>query len=119
MNEVPFSILIAEDDEDDRIFMDEAFKQIGYEAQVKKFINGEYLLQYLTQISPIDYPSLIILDNTLPKLDASDMLHILKNSSLYRNILVIVYSTSISPHKKEQLLSLGAYACIEKSHRSK
>jgi len=42
-----FSIVVAEDDEDDRILMDEAFVEIGCGAEIKKFISGEDMLRYL------------------------------------------------------------------------
>ena len=115
MNGIPFSILIVEDDDDDRVIIDEAFIEIGYEAEVKKFINGEMMLHYLEKIEASLYPSLIVLDNTLPKLNATDILVILKKDQRFSDIPVIIYTSSISPQKKEQLLSLGAYACIEKA----
>jgi response regulator RpfG family c-di-GMP phosphodiesterase len=114
MNSIPYSILMVDDDEDDRIIIDEAFKEIGYEPQVKKFIYGEELLSFLEHLEPSKYPSLIVLDNTLPKLDASDILSILKKNPLYKNISVIIYSTMISPEKEKQLKAMGAHACIEK-----
>jgi CheY-like chemotaxis protein len=113
-NGLPFTILVVDDDADDRMIINEAFQEIGYEAEVKKFIDGEGLLHYLDQIEPALFPSLIVLDNTLPALDASDMLSILKASPAYKTIPIVVYTTLVSPAKKEQLLSMGAYACLEK-----
>jgi CheY-like chemotaxis protein len=114
MEGLPFSILVVDDDEDDRFIIDEAFKEIGYESEIKKFISGDALLHYLEQIDASLYPSLIVLDNVLTKGDASSLLGILKNNTSYRSIPVIIYSTSISASRKEQLRSMGAYACIEK-----
>lgn len=114
-NGIPFSILVVDDDEDDRIIMDEAFQHIGYEAEVKKFIDGKALLHYLEQIDPSLYPSVIVLDNTLPGLGAGDLLAILKTHPLYKPIPVVVYTTSVSPTQKQRLLSSGAYACLEKA----
>jgi CheY-like chemotaxis protein len=111
---IPFSILIVEDDDDDREIIDEAFIEIGFEAEVKKFINGEMMLQYLEKLEASLYPSLIVLDNTLPKLNATEILVLLKKDQRFSAIPVIIYTTSVSPQKKQQLLSLGAYACIEK-----
>ncbi len=113
-NGIPFTILIVDDDEDDRMIIDEAFKEINYEAEVKKFIDGAGLLRYLEQVEPSLYPSLIVLDNTLPKLDATDILAMLKENPSYQSIPVVVYTTVLSSAKKQRLLSLGAYACIEK-----
>ena len=111
---IPFSILVVDDDADDRLFIDEAFKEIGYEAEVKKFLDGKALLHYLEAIEPALYPSLIVLDNTLPALEASDILSILKQNASYKQIPVVIYTTLLSPSKKEQLLAMGAFACFEK-----
>jgi two-component system response regulator len=105
---------MAEDDEDDRILIDEAFNEIGYGAEIKKFINGQALLKYLQQVDTSLYPSLIILDNTLPTLGAADMLSILKQKEETKDIPIVIYSGSISPHKKQQLLEMGAHSCVEK-----
>lgn len=113
-NGLPFSILLVDDDEDDRIVIDEAFVSIGYGGKVKKFIDGKSLLHYLEEVEPGLYPSLIVLDNTLPQLNAGDLLIILKSTPAYRAIPVVVYTTLLTPYKKEQLLAAGATACLEK-----
>ena len=111
---LPFHILVVEDDPDDRLIIDEAFKEIGYEGEVKKLPDGDYLLQYLETIEPSLYPSLIVLDNFLPKADALTILTQLKAHPAYKKIPVIVYTTAVSPMRKERLLAAGAYACIKK-----
>lgn len=114
MDGLPFSILVVDDDPDDRVLIDEAFQQIGYESEVKKFVDGKSLLQYLEKVEPALYPSLIVLDNTLPELEATDILALLKENPAYKSIPVVIYTTGVSPSKKEKLLSQGAYACFEK-----
>lgn len=94
--------------------IDEAFVSIGYGGQVKKFIDGKSLLRYLEEVEPDLYPSLIVLDNTLPQLNAGDLLIILKSTPAYKAIPVVVYTTLLTPSKKEQLLAAGASACLEK-----
>ena len=114
MKGLPFSILVVDDDEDDRIIIDEAFKEIGYESEIKKFIGGKALLHYLSQIDQDLYPSLIVLDNTLPEMDAMDVVLKLKNNPQSKSIPVVVYTSSISPAKKQELLDAGVFICIEK-----
>jgi CheY-like chemotaxis protein len=114
MKGLPFSILVVDDDEDDRIIIDEAFKEIGYESEIKKFIGGKALLHYLGQVDQNLYPSLIVLDNTLPEMDAIDVVRKLKNNPKSKSIPVVVYTSSISPAKKQQLLDAGVFTCIEK-----
>jgi CheY-like chemotaxis protein len=113
---IPYSILVVDDDADDRFLIDDAFNEIGQATVVKKFIEGKALLHYLDSIDPSMYPSLIVLDNTLPELEATDLLSILKSHPSYKSIAVVVYTTSLPPRKKRQLLSMGAYACFEKGN---
>lgn len=116
---IPFLLLLVDDDEDDREMIDEAFLAIGFAAEVKKFITGKALFHYLDGLTPSLYPSLIVLDNTLPEMDASDVLAQLKSTAAYRHIPVVVYTTDVSPAKMKQLLSLGAEACLEKGNSMK
>ena len=115
-NGLPFNILVVEDDSDDRIIIDEAFTKIGYEAEVKKFANGQALLDYLNELEPALYPSLIVLDNSLPGLNAEDLLTFLKKNQKYSAIPVVIYSGTISDAKKNLLMQLGAKAIVEKGN---
>jgi len=114
MHAVTFSILVVDDDADDRFIIDEAFKEIGYECEIKKFINGDALLHYLDQLEKPWYPSLIVLDNTLSNVSAGEILTKLKKNPNYGDIPVVIYSTSVSKLKTKELLDMGAYAAIEK-----
>jgi CheY-like chemotaxis protein len=88
-NGLPFTILVVEDDADDRVIIDDAFKEVGYEAEVKKFTDGPSLLRYMEQINATVYPSLIVLDNSLPGLEVQDVLLILKSTiSLFRSLFI-------------------------------
>jgi DNA-binding NtrC family response regulator len=115
-NGLPFSILIVDDDEDDREIVDQAFGEINYEAEVKKFIDGKFLFKYLEQIEQTNYPSLIVLDNSLPGLDVENILLMLKGNINYKEIPVVIYSGAISNAKSEKLLQMGAYRIIEKGN---
>jgi CheY-like chemotaxis protein len=115
-NGLRFSILIVDDDSEDRQIIDEAFVEIGYECEVKKFITGKDLLQYLEKVGPGLLPTLIVLDNTLPEMDAGDLLRILKQNESYQNIPVIVYSSHCTLSKTAELKALGAYNCVEKGN---
>jgi CheY-like chemotaxis protein len=111
---LPFTILVVDDDEDDRIIIDEAFKEIGYESEVKKFLEGQSLLAYLNKIDSSVYPSLIVLDNSLPGLDVGGLVSNIKNDERFKTIPVIVYSGTVSQAKKQELQKYGVDAVIEK-----
>lgn len=111
---LPFEILLVDHDADDRFFMDEAFKQIGYEAEVKKFINGGDLLRYLEQIDPSLYPSLIVLNDNLLGQNAKTIMYALKANPAWQYIPVIIYSGLVVQSRKEELLKVGSFAYINK-----
>lgn len=113
-NGLAFSILVVDDDEDDRILIDEAFMEIGHDAEVKKFIDAKAMFKYLSDIDTSLLPSLIVLDNTLPGIDTEHVVSLLKESDTYKNIPIVIYTTAISKASKAHLLSLGVYACYEK-----
>lgn len=114
MRTTTFKIIAVEDDADDRMIMDEAFKEIGYEGEIKKLPDGDALFDYLGKIDQDLYPSLIVLDNSLPRENALDLLVRLKENNGYQPIPVVIYSTTISPRVKDQLLAAGAFACLKK-----
>jgi DNA-binding NtrC family response regulator len=114
MDGVTFSILMVDDDEDDRIIIDEAFMQIGYGAEIKKFVSGEGLFRYLSQVDPKLYPSLIVLDYHVRQWEASDLLKMLKDNPSYASIPVVIYTGSLAPSEAAELKRQGAFACIEK-----
>lgn len=115
MNGNVIPILVVDDDEDDLMIIEEAFQEIRYASQVKKFTNGDCLFHYLKQLQSSHHPALIVLDNSMPKTDGSDILLSLKNNAIYERIRVVVYSAFLSPRKKQELLTNGAYECIDKT----
>jgi CheY-like chemotaxis protein len=114
--EITFSILVVDDDADDRVIIDEAFQEIDYVCEVKKFHSGKDLLHYLELVGPGLYPSLIVLDYSLPGLDAADLLRILKQNESAKDIPVIIYTSSCTPAKTAEIKALGAYDCVEKEN---
>lgn len=114
MQGTTFRILIVEDDQEDREIIDEAFTKLNYQGEVKKVTNATALLDYLHKIEPQLYPSLIVLDNGLPGMDALSLLKVLKSKPDTEQIPVAVYSTLITETKKKQLLEAGAVMCMEK-----
>lgn len=109
-----FRILAVEDDVDDRMLLDEAFMAIHYEAEIKKMQDGDSLFDYLNKVEPALYPSLIILDNTLPKTSSLELLQQLKGNDAFAAIPVVIYTTLVSPEVKQKLLAAGALDCLQK-----
>lgn len=113
-----FSILIAEDDADDRFLMQTALDETGSEEKIKFVDNGIELLSYLDNLKERngeeEYPKFILLDLNMPKMDGREALKNLKSNSTYKKIPVIVFSTTKNELEVKRCYDLGANTYIVK-----
>lgn len=109
-----WKILMADDDPDDREIILDAISTLHPHEIVCFASNGEEVLQILEELPSSNDPCLIILDLNMPKLNGTQTLKQLKNNQRFRNIPVIIYSTSINPVEKEKCLNLGAHSYVIK-----
>lgn len=107
-------ILLADDDQEDRELIADAFAEIGMPDSIHFVEDGEAALGYLEGLSQTDLPSLIILDLNMPKLNGTQTLRALKADHRYKDITVVIYSTSINPLEKEACLLAGAHSYVTK-----
>ncbi|THU33042.1 response regulator [Niastella caeni] len=117
MSQKPF-ILIADDDQEDRFLMHTAFEEIGLSSDIYLVENGLQVFSYLeNSIAQTNMPSLIVLDLNMPILNGMETLSRLKAHSLYKNIPVIMYTTSVHEVEKARCLEIGAVDFIKKPAR--
>lgn len=103
--------MIAEDDADDRLLIKEAFEENQTSAMIIFFENGEELLNYLKDFSKEEaaiLPDLFILDLNMPKTNGKEVLKYLKEQNIFREIPVIILTTSKSKEEENNVLSMGA-----------
>ena len=104
-------ILIAEDDADDRLMINEAFMENNMPAGIVFFENGAELLEYLYSYEEgleRTLPDLILLDLNMPKMDGKTVLSKLKLHKSYKEIPVIILTTSRSKEEETSVLGMGA-----------
>ncbi len=113
-------ILIADDDEDDRMFTKEAFEE-NYLLNEIRFVNdGVELIDYLKRrdkfTNPADSPrpGIILLDLNMPKMDGREALKEIKSDPLLRSIPVVVLTTSKAEQDVLQTYDLGVNCFITK-----
>lgn len=87
---------MADDDEDDSLFMIAAFKAVGLMGATRRVNNGIELIVALKEIihASSRLPALIILDLNMPQKSGKDVLKIIKSDQRLREIPIIIYSTS-------------------------
>lgn len=106
------TILYADDDADDRELMTEALNKVDPTVSCKVAKDGQQALDTLAQDS--DLPDYIFLDINMPVMDGMKCLVELKKDKRYKNIPVIIYSTTREAHEINQLYRLGASSFIQK-----
>ena len=109
------TILLADDDAEDRAIIKEAIEDISKSSALQVAENGEELLHLLDEeYRKGNIAVLIILDLNMPRLNGTQTLSRLKSNHLYKDIPVVIYSTSVNPLEKEKCMLLGAHSYITK-----
>lgn len=107
-------ILLADDDKEDQLILTDSFNEIGKADSIQFVDDGELLLEYLKAKDKDQLPSLIVLDLNMPRMSGTETLAALKNHEEYKDIPVIIYSTSVNDHEMNKCLETGAVAYITK-----
>jgi CheY-like chemotaxis protein len=105
--------LLADDDVDDAELFGEALVSIEPPVEFHHVGDGEEVFHYLGKASN-KRPDLIFLDLNMPKMSGWQCLAKLKNDMYYKNIPVIIYSTSSHQRDKEIAIELGAMGFLTK-----
>ncbi len=109
-------ILLADDDAEDRFIIEDAFNEIGIHNVIQFVEDGEKVLEYL-RVDSTSLPSLIVLDLNMPRLNGTETLRSLKESEKFKEIPVIIFSTSVNEIEKTSCMNLGALAYLVKPSR--
>lgn len=116
----PFSIVLAEDDADDRMMILRALKQSGVTEEIRPVTDGAELMDLLrsgdrAMPSPSPHrPGLVLLDLNMPRKSGREALREIKNDPHLRSIPVVVLSTSNSDNDVFESYDVGANAFITK-----
>jgi CheY-like chemotaxis protein len=107
------NVLLADDDEDDRLFFREAFQEIKIKTKVKTVNDGVELMNHLSK-SGNNLPHILFLDLNMPRKNGMDCLLEIKRSDNLKDIPVAIYSTSASEEDIEDTFVKGANVYIKK-----
>ncbi|MEP7168845.1 MAG: response regulator [Bacteroidota bacterium] len=105
-------ILLVDDDSDDQEFFMEALKELEPTLECSIANNGLEALEYLSTNPPP--PSLIFLDLNMPNMNGFECLAELSKVKQYKDIPVIILTTSNDPENKERSLKMGARVFLTK-----
>ena len=116
----PITILMADDDEDDRLLTREAMEEARLINDLRFVEDGVELLQYLrreglfAKPGAAPRPGLILLDLNMPRKDGRTALREIKADPALRQIPVVVLTTSRAEEDVLRSYDLGAASFISK-----
>ena len=112
-------ILIADDDADNRMFLEQAMRQNGYDRKILFVEDGEELMEYLRRQgryneSNAPWPNMLILDLNMPRKNGFQALSEIKSDSELRRLPVIVMTTSSADEDIIRAYNLGVNSFVAK-----
>lgn len=116
----PITILMADDDPEDRQLTKEAFEENRLKNDLRFVENGEEMLDYLnrrgkyTDPESSPRPGLILLDLNMPLKDGREALQEMKADPRFKSIRVVVMTTSQADEDIAHSYSLSASSYIMK-----
>ena len=115
-----FHILMADDDPDDILLVNDAFRENGHRGTLSSVVDGEDLLNYLHRhvkyqdAATKQRPDLILLDLNMPRKNGFEALKEIKANLLFKVIPVVVLTTSKGKADISASYELGASSFINK-----
>jgi CheY-like chemotaxis protein len=119
-NDETFVILMADDDEDDRLLAKKAWSQSKLKNELHFVEDGVELLDYLHQRGAYakpgsaPAPGLILLDLNMPRMDGREALQEIRKDARLRHIPVVVLTTSKAEEDVVRMYDLGVNSFITK-----
>jgi CheY-like chemotaxis protein len=114
-------ILVIEDSHDDYEIISRVFTKLGVTQPIYRLVVGSDAMDYLNRRmghqkhADEPLPGLILLDLRLPAADGRDLLLEIKRDPHFREIPVVVMSTSTSPRDISACYAAGANSYIVKA----
>ena len=108
-----YRILLCDDDPDEALFLETAFVKAGYQVDLEWFGRCSKLLNHLPARS--ETPDLIFVDINMPGENGLECLVMIKELPAYKNVPVIIYTTSLLYKDIETAFKNGASLYLAKS----
>lgn len=111
-----YDIIIVDDDSEDISLMKLCLLNLNEGERVLFIPSGSALIEYLEQVEPSKYPSLVVLDYIMPSMNGIDTLQHIKRNPFISKIPHIIYSTTITDQVQKVAKDLGILLCLKKGN---
>ena len=105
-------IAVVDDDEDDLLLIQEAFKSCLNQENVILASSGTDLLSRLETVRTL--PSFLLLDLNMPRMSGFDVLTKLRSDPRYTLMPILIFSTSNAQPDVDRAYELGANSYVKK-----
>jgi CheY-like chemotaxis protein len=118
-----FDILVAEDNEDDVLLLQEAFRKAGATSRLHVVVDGAEALSYLknegaySDTSKCPFPDLMLLDLNMPRVNGFEVLEWLRQQPRFGRLMVHVLTASSREEDVKRAYDLGANGFVVKPSR--
>jgi CheY-like chemotaxis protein len=106
------AILIVDDSENDIALLRRALDQEGVKNDLHVCKSGAEALDYLSHASTL--PRLMLLDINMPAMNGFEVLRRVKDHPQWRQIITVIFTTSMRPEDKAHADALGADSFLTK-----
>ena len=110
----PFFVLLADDDNNDRLLFKDAIDQLELNVSLKMVEGGFELLKYLSNENNT-LPDFMFLDLNMPGKNGFECLEEIRSHKRLKNLCIIIYSISSRLEDIEESLNKGANLFFTKS----
>ena len=113
MNHDALRIILADDDEDDRLWFKDAIEEIKIKSILTIVNDGVELMNYL--LNPeVHLPNLVFLDLNMPRKGGMECLNEIRSNHKLKDLSIAIYSTSGLEKDIEETFIKGANIYIKK-----
>jgi len=114
MNKQQYNLLLADDDEDDCDFFKEALDDLLLPTSLVTVNDGVQLMDFLSARGAQNLPDILFLDLNMPRKNGLECLTEIKQNEDYKNLPVIIFSTSLDRDIVDLVYKKGAFHYIRK-----
>jgi len=101
-------ILVAEDDPNDRLLLEQAFEAASLNSEVKYVPDGAQAVEYLQRTGPGHLPALLVVDLKMPRMNGFELMEWVGHQRRFDPMRVVVLTSSNLPDDHTLAVGLGA-----------
>lgn len=120
MSTTPYTILLVEDESNDALLLERAFRRANLSPNLKVVTDGEQAVEYLegkgkfSDRAEFPIPSLLLLDLKLPRRSGLEVLEWIRQQDTFKEMPVIVLTSSRHTADIDKAYDLGATSYMAK-----